>query len=414
MNINLDRVISDIETLATFNASPGEGVTRLSFTKEDKLAREYIREEMEKMGLEIWEDGYSNLFGKREGKNPDLPTVLIGSHFDSVINGGKFDGPAGLVAALEILRVFEENGIENEYPIEVVAMNDEEGARFGTGVSNSRAMAGLISEEELDNTKDKDGISLREAMIEFGTIPDLENAKRPKDSIKAFIELHIEQGPILEDKKKDIGLVQTVVGLDLYKVKVKGESGHAGTTPMNNRKDALVAAGEFILVVSKLAKEVGDGTVGTVGELKLTPNASNVIPSRVELSVDIRSINEDKIKEMHKKLTKEIEIIEKNNCVDIEMTNELYVAPVNMSEDLIGLMENIADELDYSYIKMNSGAGHDAMIMAGIAPTSLIFVPSKSGLSHHPDEWTDYEDLEKGIKLMLNAVLNICTESNNK
>lgn len=414
MTIDLERILKDIETLATFNATPGNGVTRLPFTKEDKLARDYISKEMEKIGLKVWEDGYSNLFGRREGENPDLPVIMIGSHFDTVINGGLFDGIAGVAASLEILRVFQEKGIKNYFPIEIVAMNDEEGVRFGTGISNSRAMAGLIEEEELDNMRDRDGISLREAMTKFGVMPNLENAKRPKNSVKAFIELHIEQGPILEYNKKNIGLVETIVGLDRYKVKFRGKSGHVGTTPMDNRKDALVAAAEFILAVNKIAKEAAGETVGTVGELSLSPNATNVIPGYVELSVDVRSISEEKIKRVYKKLSNKIETIERDSGVDIEMTKELYIAPVGMSKEFIDIMIENADKLGFSYMRMNSGAGHDAMIMAGITSASLIFVPSKDGLSHHPDEWTEYEDLKKGIEVMLNTVAYLCMKSNDK
>lgn len=408
MHIDLKRVIKDIETLATFNATPGNGVTRLSFTKEDRQARDYIRNKMEAIGLKTWEDGYSNLFGRREGKNPKAPVIMIGSHYDSVINGGSLDGVLGVVAALEILRIFEENNIGNYYPIEMVAMNDEEGVRFGTGISNSRAMAGLIDEKELDNFKDKDGISIREAMIQFGIIPDLKDAIRPKGSIKTFIELHIEQGPVLEAERKDIGLVETIVGLDRYEVIIKGMSGHAGTTPMDKRKDALVGASEFILAVNRIAKEIGDGTVGTVGQLSLTPNASNVIPGYVNLSLDIRSTKEDNIKAFYNRLIEESEYIKSKYHIDIQITHNLYIQPVNMSDKNIALMEKVCQKLGYTYMRMNSGAGHDAMIMAKMAPSSLIFVPSKVGLSHHPDEWTDYEDIEKGIALMLNTVLELC------
>ncbi len=408
MHIDLKRVIKDIETLATFNATPGNGVTRLSFTKEDRQARDYIRNKMEAIGLKTWEDGYSNLFGRREGKNPKAPVIMIGSHYDSVINGGPLDGVLGVVAALEILRIFEENNIGNYYPIEMVAMNDEEGVRFGTGISNSRAMAGLIDEKELDNFKDKDGISIREAMIQFGIIPDLKDAIRPKGSIKTFIELHIEQGPVLEAERKDIGLVETIVGLDRYEVIIKGMSGHAGTTPMDKRKDALVGASEFILAVNRIAKEIGDGTVGTVGQLSLTPNASNVIPGYVNLSLDIRSTKEDNIKAFYNRLIEESEYIKSKYHIDIQITHNLYIQPVNMSDKNIALMEKVCQKLGYTYMRMNSGAGHDAMIMAKMAPSSLIFVPSKAGLSHHPDEWTDYEDIEKGIALMLNTVLELC------
>ncbi len=407
MDINLNRVKKHIETLATFNATPGNGITRLSFTVEDRMARDYIKEEMSQIGLKVWEDGYSNLFGRREGKDPNSPVIMIGSHYDSVINGGPLDGVAGLVSALEILRVFEENNIENYYPIEIVAMNDEEGVRFGTGISNSRVMAGLMDEKELDNAKDKDGISLRKAMEEYGIVPDINNAKRPKGSIKTFVELHIEQGPILERNKKDIGLVETIVGLDKYEVTFKGKSGHAGTTPINNRKDALIAASEFILAVNRIVRGIGDGTVGTVGELSLSPNASNVIPEYVKLSVDIRSTKEENIEGVYKQLLKEGEYIQDKRNVDIELIHNLYIPPVNMSEENIVLMEKISQKLGYSYLRMNSGAGHDAMIMAEVAPSNLIFIPSKDGLSHHPDEWTDYEDIKKGIDLMLHTVIEL-------
>ncbi|NBI07332.1 M20 family metallo-hydrolase [Senegalia massiliensis] len=414
MRINLGRVVNDIEQLARFNETPGNGVTRLSFTKEDKEAREYIKKEMKKIGLEIYEDGYSNLFGRREGKNSNALVIMFGSHYDSVINGGKLDGVLGVVAAIEIMRVLDENNIENFYPIEMVAMNDEEGVRFGTGVSNSRSMAGLIKEEELDRAKDKKGVSLREAMIEFGLTPNLEDAKRDENSIKAFIELHIEQGPVLQNNNKDIGLVETIVGLDRYDIKFKGKAGHAGTTPMDNRKDALVAASKFIISIEKIAKNIGEGTVATVGELKLSPNASNVIPGFVEISVDIRSTKEQNINSVYNSFKNEIEKIKKELDVDIEVIKTLYTPPVDLSEENIKLMENISEKLGYKYLKMNSGAGHDAMNMAHITPTSLIFVPSENGLSHHPDEFTKPKDFEKGIELMLNTIVELAMRYDNE
>jgi len=413
MRINLGRVVNDIEQLARFNATPGDGVTRLSFTKEDKEAREYIKKEMKKIGLEIYEDGYSNLFGRREGKNSNAQVIMLGSHYDSVINGGKLDGVLGVVAAIEIMRVLDENNIENFYPIEMVAMNDEEGVRFGTGVSNSRAMAGLMKEEELDRAKDKRGVSLRQAMIEFGLTPNLEDAKRDENSIKAFIELHIEQGPVLQNNNKDIGLVETIVGLDRYDIKFKGKSGHAGTTPMNNRKDALVAASKFIIFIEKIAKNIGESTVATVGELKLSPNASNVIPGFVEISVDIRSTKEENINNVYNDFRNEIEKIKKELDIDIEVIKTLYTPPVDLSEENIKLMENISEKLGYKYLKMNSGAGHDSMNMTHITPTSLIFVPSENGLSHHPDEFTNPKDFKKGIELMLNTIVELAMRDDN-
>jgi allantoate deiminase len=410
MKSNLSRVIQDIEALSAFNSTPGSGVTRLAFTEEDRMAREYIKKQMNELALGVWEDGYGNLFGRKEGTNPNAPVIMLGSHYDSVTNGGPFDGVAGLAVALEVVRVFKESQIENYHPVEIVAMNDEEGVRFGTGISNSRVMAGLMKEEELDRAKDQDGITLREAMEIFGVTPDLESAKRPVGSIKAFLELHIEQGPILENTGQDLGLVETIVGLDKYEVVFKGKSGHAGTTPMDNRNDALIAASEVILAVNRIVKDIGDRTVGTVGQLSLSPNAPNVIPGHAHLSIDVRSTKEENMKEAYARLVKEVEVIKEKADVEIMISNGLYIPPVNMSEALIRLMESVCQRLGYSSLRMNSGAGHDAMAMAKVAPTSLVFVPSKDGLSHHPDEWTDYEDLEKGIELMLHTVLELSSD----
>lgn len=407
MRVNIQRIQRDIENLSSFNATPGKGVTRLAFTKEDREAREYIKNQMEKIGLEIYEDGYGNLFGRKYGKDRELPSVMVGSHYDTVINGGPFDGMAGLVTGLEIARYLVEEGIEHENTLEVVAFNDEEGVRFGNGISNSRAMTGDMKEEELDNTFDKNGISLRKAMEDYGIKPDLEAAKVKEGSIKAFFELHIEQGPVLIGSNNEVGIVQTIVGLDRYDIRFIGKAGHAGTTPMNNRKDALLPAAEFALELNRIAIDAGYGAVGTVGEMKILPNASNVIPGYVQISVDIRATKEEVINNIHQEMNKLIDSLKEKHPVEIQVRKTLYISPVNMSEEICTLLENKAEELGIKYEKMNSGAGHDAMMMARIAPTSLVFVPSKDGLSHHPEEWTDYEDLAKGIELILSGVLEL-------
>lgn len=406
MRINLERVIKDLQELASFNATPGYGITRLPFSREDRLAREYLKKEMKKIGLSIWEDGYSTLFGRREGKVKG-PVVMLGSHYDSVLNGGPFDGTAGVAAALEIMRVFEENNYQNHLPVEITAMNDEEGVRFGRGLANSRAMAGLIPSEDLDLVKDQKGISLREAMDEFAFSPDFERAKRLQGSLKAFLELHIEQGPVLEDKGKDLGLVEIIVGLENYEAIIRGAAGHAGTTPMNKRRDALLAAAQLILEVNQIAQETGAGTVGTVGELSVEPNASNVIAKTVRLSIDIRSMDEKNLKKAAAQLRKKAALITKQSGVEVELVRTMSVPPVKMSKNMLAVMEKITGQLGYSYLRMESGAAHDAMIMNRLAPAGLIFVPSKGGLSHHPDEWTDYEDLKRGIELMLHTIIRL-------
>ncbi|API92437.1 Zn-dependent hydrolase [Virgibacillus pantothenticus] len=417
MEVNLARVIKDIETLATFTATPGNGVTRSSYSHEDKLAKEYLKNEMERIGLKVWEDGFSTLFGRREGKNPDAPVIMIGSHYDSVVNGGAFDGVAGTVAALEILRVFHENNIENEYPIEIIAMNAEEGETFGsgTGVSNSRALVGTLTEKELDTVKNRHGLTKREAMKEYGLIPDLEAAKREKGSIKNFIELHIEQGPVLDNHNIDIGLVEYLPGIGRYKVNFYGKLADS-TAPMDTRQDAMVAASRFVLAVNQIVKSLGPGITGTVGELEVSPNSHQFVPEYVQAKVEIRTFDVETLKNvnLHDLLMKEINSIEAETNVEIELTEMARVGysnptpPSVMVKENVELMENICKDLGYKYTIINNGTGHDAMIMADFAPTNFIYVPSKEGISHDPDEWTDYEDIKKGIHVMMQLVYKLC------
>lgn len=408
MKINIERIKRDIDRLSEFSSSQESGVTRLSFTPEMKEARNYLIKEMEKYNLKIWEDGYSNIFARREGEDKTLKPIMIGSHYDSVINAGKFDGIAGLVAALEVIRLLEENNISTSHPIELVAMNDEEGVRFGTGISNSRAMAGLITKEELNKQKDKDGISLYQAMKDYGVDVNLEDAIREKGSLKAFIELHIEQGPVLEENSKTIGLVETIVGLDRYEITFIGKAGHAGTTPMLARRDALPAASKFILDIKEEAIKEAKACVATVGEISLSPNASNVIPERVKISLDMRAPSEESIFSLRKSVDRICEEIRETG-IEVLVEKSLYIPPVDMNKELVDLLEDESKKLNLGAMRMISGAGHDAMIMASLAPTAMIFVPSRDGLSHHPDEWTDYEDLEAGTRLLLETVIRLAS-----
>ncbi len=419
MKVNLDRIIKDIETLATFTATPGNGVTRSSYSHEDKVAKEYLKTEMEKIGLKVWEDGFSTLFGRREGKNPDAPVIMIGSHYDSVVNGGAFDGVAGTVAALEIMRVLHENNIKNEYPIEIIAMNAEEGETFGpgTGVSNSRAMVGTLTEKELDTVRNRHGLTKREAMKEYGLIPDLEAAKREKGSIKNFIELHIEQAPILDNNNIDIGLVEYLPGIGRYKIKFHGKLADS-TAPMDTRQDAMIAASKFVLAVNQLVKSLGPGIAGMVGEMEISPNSHQFVPEYVQAKVEIRTFDVETLKDVNLRdlLMAEIKSIQEETNVEIELIEMARIGysnptpPSVMVKENVDKMEDICKDLGYKYTIINNGTGHDAMIMTDFAPTNFIYVPSKNGISHHPDEWTDYEDIKKGIDVMLHLVMDLCKE----
>jgi len=408
LKTNLERIKNDIEALSQFNSSPGLGLTRFSLTEADRNAREYLRGELKKLGLEVYEDAAGSLFGRRKGEDDTLPVIMIGSHFDSVKNGGNFDGPAGVIMALEIMRVLHENNIKTKYPIEFVAMIEEEGGRFGGGVFGSRAMAGLVDYEQLKRNKDENGISMAEAFEAFGFDPaKIKDAARLPESIKAFIELHIEQGPILESSGLDIGIVDFIVGISQTRITVTGRPDHAGTTPMHMRADPLSAAAHVISKISSYAVAEGNGTVATVGTMKVSPGAANIVPGSVTFTVDIRSKNNDNIEAVKSKIHKEFEALTKRTDISYEILDLLSVKPVKMDPQISALFEKSANKNQFTYKAMSSGAGHDAMIMGAVTSVGLIFVPSKDGRSHCPEEWTDYKDLQKGIELIYHTILEL-------
>jgi len=410
-----ERIKNDIEKLSKFNASPGEGLTRFSFSKEDRKAREYIKKKMKEVKLEVYEDAAGTIIGRRMGIDNHLPVVMIGSHFDSVKNGGNFDGPAGVITGLEIARILNKRNIKTKYPLEFIAMIEEEGARFGSGLFGSRSMVGKVSRDDLEKYCDENGITIAKAMRDFGFNPDnITKAKRDPKTIKAFFELHIEQGPVLETEHKDIGIVDTIVGIDQYNIEVTGISGHAGTTPMNMRNDALVLASDIVKQINLMAKKAGEGTVATVGNLKVYPGGANIIPKKVWFSVDVRSRDKNKIEA----IAKEIDELLKHECKKqkafYKMEKKISVDPVRLPRNISEVLKRKCEKLGFSYKEMISGAGHDAMILAGITEVGLVFVPSKNGKSHCPEEWTDYDQLQKGIEVVLEAVLVIAEKEEKK
>jgi len=408
MQTNLLRIKKDLEELAKYNATPGNGLTRFSLTEEDQKARKYLKKEMKLLGIEVYEDAAGTIIGRIEGEIKDGPVVMLGSHFDSVKNGGNFDGSAGVITGLEVARVIKENNIKTKYPIEIIGMIEEEGGRFGSGVFGSRAMVGKVTKEQLINNKDENGVSMYDAMQDFGINPeDIDKAKRDKSKLRAFIELHIEQGPILEKFNQNIGIVDFIVGIHEFKVIIKGRPDHAGTTPMDMRANPLDTAAKVISRISDYAKNAGEGTVATVGVLNVKPGAANIVPSEVMFTVDIRSKNSDCIDKVGKEIEELLKVETEDTEVKYEIVNMLNVKPVKLSEHIIEKFSNNCEKLGFSNRKMLSGAGHDAMIMAEITDVGLLFVPSKDGRSHCPEEWTDYEDLQKGIEVVLNTVLDI-------
>lgn len=404
MQSNRNRIKTILEELSLFTATPGAGTTRLSYSPEDQLARTYLKKQMEQVGLKVREDAVGNIYGRLEGKDASLPAVMVGSHIDSVPNGGSFDGPVGVVAGLEVAALFQENQLQPVYPLEVIAMVEEEGSRFGSGLLGSRMLAGQVSAENLTSMKDKDGISVNEAMLALGFNGNqLTEARRTAKDVKAFIELHIEQGPVLEEAGEDVGIVETIVGMTEIKVTIHGRAGHAGTTPMNARRDALAATVQIVAELPQLAMDAAEATVLTIGKLTVYPNGANVIPNTVVFTVDVRSKSEACVQSVIQQV-KTIIQIKTPKGITAEIEEMLYEKPVQLSEKIHQQLRANSEALGLKSRSMVSGAGHDAMIFAGFTEVGLVFVPSKDGLSHTPEEWTDYEQVQKGIEVVYETV----------
>lgn len=396
-----------IDGLNQFNATPDKGTTRLTYSPEFRQASDYLRGQMEAAALVVREDAVGNLIGRLEGKNPQLAPVLIGSHFDSVPNGGKFDGQAGVIAAIEIALQLKERGLTPERPIEFIAMIEEEGTRFGGGLLASRIMTGKVDLDALLDYADDEGILFRDAMQNYGLDPlKVHEAVREAGSVHAFLELHIEQGPVLETSGDDVAIVDRVVGLGQLKATFRGQAGHAGTTPMNARRDALVGAVTALAQLPDLARTSGDGAVLTVGKMEVHPGGANVVPDRVVFTADIRAPKESVVRAL---LDQARDIIERagGNDLSVDVEQQIYIAPVPLSAHIHERLQFHADALGLKSRTMVSGAGHDAMIMADFAPTGLVFVPSRNGISHAPEEWTDYDQLAKGVDLLLLALCDL-------
>ncbi|MGE8080018.1 Zn-dependent hydrolase [Peribacillus loiseleuriae] len=405
MKMSQQRMESHINALSAFTSTPDKGVTRLTYSKEDVQARNYIKEKMKEYGLIVSEDGFGNIFGKFEGSLKDAPSVLIGSHFDSVPNGGAYDGTAGVVAGLEVAALFSENQLKPKYPLEIIAMVEEEGSRFGGGLMGSRGIIGSLSADDFKNLKDKDGISTEEAMSKIGLDSSLAKERKP-NTIKAFLELHIEQGPILEEKNLPIGVVEAIVGSAQLEVTIEGRAGHAGTTPMDRRSDALVIAAKIISQLPDLAIDEGEGTVITTGRLEVFPNGANVIPEKVIFSVDIRSDKEENVRNT---IRNTIELIQSYSENGIRTSGEelLYIQPKELNMDIRSLLKQESSRLEIPYCSINSGAGHDAMIFSDVTNVGMIFIPSKDGLSHCPEEWSDARHLTNGVQILFEAAKNL-------
>ena len=405
--IDGERLWRRLSDLGEIGKQEEGGVTRLSFTDEERAAKDRVASYMEEAGLAVHEDAVGNLFGRREGRNAEAPAVLIGSHVDSVYSGGNFDGPLGVLAGVEVLQTIEEQGIETEHPIEVVAFTDEEGVRFSFGMIGSRALAGKLTPEDLTSYEDEDGVSIAEAMFAYGLDPELiGDAARPEDSVKAYVELHIEQGRVLENEDLPAGVVTGIAGPVWLRFFLEGETGHAGATPMNLRRDSLAAAAGIMGLIEAAAAETGT-SVGTVGQLDLEPGGINIIPGKVRFSLDLRDIDEEIRDRVEGHILEGAEEICRRRGVGLEIETLQRLAPAPCSDLVRDAAERACERLGIRPHALPSGAGHDGMQLTDLCPMGVIFVRSKNGISHNPDEWSSQEDCAAGSNILYLTVLNL-------
>ena len=407
--VNVERVIARLEQLAQCSRTK-HGVTRLSFTEESEKANRLVSIWMQEAGMSVRRDAMNNVIGRYEGNVPQAPVLLVGSHLDSVVEAGKYDGILGVIAGIEVIQTLYENGIRTKHPIEVIGFCDEEGTRFHTTFLGSRAIAGTLQEKDLE-AKDKDGVSLAEAMHALGLDPSKYwMAARDSKSVLGYLELHIEQGPVLEESKQACGVVSGIAGQSRYEFRVKGQAGHAGTVPISMRKDALVGAAEMIQAIERIAIQYGTLVVATVGKLSVLPGSCNVIPGVVEGTLDVRSIDDEKrIAALHEML-EECHRIAQRRCLDCEFQPVMESPAVACSDRFIRVIESVLEDHHMKPIRLVSGAGHDAMAIADLTDIGMIFVRCREGLSHHPDEYVSPEDIQEGVSILLDTILKIADQ----
>jgi N-carbamoyl-L-amino-acid hydrolase len=400
IKINPDRLWQSLMDLARIGATDKGGVRRLTLTDADRRGRDQFVAWCREAGLSVEVDGIGNIFGRRPGSEPDALPVTVGSHLDSQPSGGKFDGAYGVMAGLEIVRTLNDAGVRTHAPLEVVSWTNEEGSRFVPTLMGSGVYAGIHSLEEILNQKDVDGTSVRDALSQIGYA-----GKAKPHKLGAYFEAHIEQGPVLEETQTTIGVVQGALGQRWYDVAIAGQDAHAGPTPMDTRRDALLAASRLVLEVNRIANTFPDYARGTVGFMQVMPNSRNVVPGEVRMTVDLRNAKDATLSSMVEELKKKALLIGKETRTEIALKEVVYFPPSEFARDLVASVREGSKACGYSHRDIVSGAAHDAVYMARIAPTAMVFVPCEGGISHNEIENARPEDIAAGCNVLLHAVL---------
>ena len=389
-------VAASLDELALIGGGADGGVTRVAWSEELFAAYSWVARRMRELGLEVETDAAGNLLGRWHAGNGKA--VLVGSHLDTVPSGGRLDGALGVVAALHAVRLLQEEGFEPERPLWVVAFMDEEGTRFNAALFGSRAFAGE-SVDELGDRADAAGTTLRDAMQLAGR-----DIRKVRDAVgigevRSYLELHIEQGPVLAEEGADIGVVTSIVGLRGYRVRLRGEANHAGTTPMSLRRDALAGAARIALELREFAR-TRESVTSNVGRLAVAPGGANVVPGFAEFTIDVRATTADGVRELEQLVEETVERVAREEGLKAELEQTFALEPLELDPGLIASVERAAEAEGATYRRMPSGAGHDAMVVGRQVPAAMIFVPSRGGISHSPDEYTHPSQLEVGMRVL--------------
>lgn len=411
ITIDSERLSRELETLASFSDSQAPAVTRIVFSEQDRRAREYVKSLCREAGLAIREDAVGNTFARWNGERADEAAVATGSHIDAIPNAGRYDGTVGVLGGLEAIRALKQSGFSLKRPMELVIFTSEEPTRFGIGCLGSRLLSGNRDASVDDKLKDKDGQTLREARNAAGFSGDLQKVHLQRDFYSSFVELHIEQGPILEQEQLDIGVVTAIAAPASMRITVEGQGGHAGGVLMPDRRDALCAAAEIILAVESAAKSTGSrDTVGTTGVCDVFPSAVNSIPSRVRLEVDLRDIDDQRRETVFRLIRQQCDEIAGLRSVSVQIEVVNADAPTECAPKVVDAIEGACRTNQLGFRRMVSRAYHDSLFMSRITPTGMIFIPCRSGISHRPDEYALPEAISNGTRVLAHVLAELASK----
>lgn len=404
-NLDKDRLWDTLQSLGEIGETENEAMMRVTGSETDKEARDVLVDWFKKAGMDVSVDPVGNIVARLSGQR-DAPPVVTGSHIDTVPEGGKFDGVVGVLGPLEIVRAWNSDGFQPDRPLEIVIFTEEEGTRFDTGLLGSLVASNQLDVDEALALQDKSGQTLEETLESIG----YQGTKKfdLADST-AFVEMHVEQGPILDDNDIPIGIVESIAGITHHLITIRGERDHAGNTPMDTRRDAFMGAAEVANAIEREVKQTDTSTVGTVGKVSVSPNGTNVIPGEVQLGVDVRDSDEEQLSKTVEAIKSSTESITADRDLGYDWETRLEVPPKLMDSEIQSRLEEAADRCGIPCQPIYSGAGHDAMNAANVTPTGMIFIPSEGGISHSPNEFTNKDDLFAGVRVLEETLRSLTT-----